>query len=402
VGGAVASSPAVLGDMVYVTNGLSVSETGSASHYGAASATVHALDSVTGARRWRVFTGRGVESSPAVAPGALYGGSGDGVYFGANDGSVYALDARTGAQVWAYQTSDRPPPPPGELEHLEQYALGYFIRSSPAVAGGNVYIGGPHARILALDAAAGSLLWTWQTNAERLPGRSGTRPLDGDQTFPVMITSSPAVADGTVYVAGADSHAYALDAASGEPRWSRWVGGRGSSPAVAGGTVYIGGAQAVYALDAASGQPWWEHHPADGTYFAGHAPAVADGTVYIAGRNYSRKDGVLLALDAATGAVRWQLRRPRGRNDTSLAVAGQSVYVACRGSAWAGAYLLALDAATGAPRWRRRLSSPITLTSSPVIAGGVVYAGSSGGYLYAFDAATGTSPRWPARRGRRA
>jgi outer membrane protein assembly factor BamB len=395
VGGAVNSSPAVLGDVVYVTNSLGVSETSAASHYPAASATVHALDAVTGVRRWQAGLGRGVESSPAAASGMLHGGSGDGVYFGGDDGKVHALDARTGAQVWAYQTGDQPHRPQGRVRP------GTFI-SSPAVAGGTVYIGGPDACILALNAAAGSLLWTCQTNAERLPGKPGSRPLAGDQRFPVMVTSSPAVIDGTVYVAGADLHAYALDAASGVPRWSRWVGGSGSSPAVAAGAVYIGGLGAVYALEAASGQPLWEHRRADEMSFSGHAPAVAGGTVYVAGHNYRRKDGVLLALDTETGAVRWQRHRPRGTHDTSPAVAGQSVYVACRGPARAGAYLLALDAATGAPRWRRRLRSPITLMSSPVIAGGVVYVGGSGGYLYALDAATGASPRWLAPWGRRA
>jgi outer membrane protein assembly factor BamB len=356
---------------------------------------VHALDAVTGVKRWQAQPGRGgVESSPAVASGTLHGGSGDGIYFGGNDGHVYALDARTGAQVWAYQTGDQPDRPQGRVWP------GPFITSSPGVAGGTVYIGGPDARILALDAAAGRLLWTCQTNAERVPGMPGSRPLAGDHRVPVMVTSSPAVIDGTVYVAGADLHAYALDAASGVPRWSRWVGGSGSSPAVAAGVVYIGGLLAVYALEAASGQPLWESPRADGLNFSGHAPAVAGGTVYAAGHNYRRKDGVLLALDTATGAVRWQWRRPRGTKDTSPAVSGQLVYVACCRPARASAYLLALDAATGVQRWRRRLRSRVM--SSPVIAGGVVYVGGSGGYLYALDAATGASPRWLAPWGRRA
>ena len=42
--------------------------------------------------------------------------------------------------------------------------------------------------------------------------------------------SSPAVADGTVFIGSRDNHVYALDAASGDLRW-RFAGGRAGRPA---------------------------------------------------------------------------------------------------------------------------------------------------------------------------
>ena len=61
--------------------------------------------------------------------------------------------------------------------------------------------------------------------------------------------------DGTVYIASG-TKVYALDAASGTPRWTHTTGGHVfSSPAVVDGTVYIGSNDnKVYALDAATGR----------------------------------------------------------------------------------------------------------------------------------------------------
>lgn len=381
-GGAVRSSPTVVDGVVYLTNDCGVSETSSATHYPPASATVHALDALTGAPRWRARPVSGSESSPAVVPDVLDGGSRTGVFFGGDDGNVYALDAYTGAQVWAYQTDEWSDPPYGRT------GLGCFIKSSPAVAGGTVYIGGPDARLLALAADSGEPRWAFQTNEEIFAGKPHTRPLGRDRRSYVMVGSSPAVVEGTVYLCGADFHAYALDATTGSPRWSRRVGST-ASPAVTDGTMYVGGSDAVHALDAGSGEPRWEH-PDDRFFFSRNTPAVAGGIVYVAG--YGREEGVLLALDAATGSVHWRRRTRRGMLPTSPAVARGLLYVAGRGPRWAGAFLVALDAATGKVHWRRRLNSPITLTCAPVVAGGVVYAGGTAGHLYAFDAATG-APR---------
>ncbi|OEJ36542.1 PQQ-binding-like beta-propeller repeat protein [Streptomyces agglomeratus] len=62
--------------------------------------------------------------------------------------------------------------------------------------------------------------------------------------------------DGTVYIGSNDMKVYALDAATGTPRWTHTTGGAVcSSPAVVDGIVYIGSYdKKVYALDAATGQ----------------------------------------------------------------------------------------------------------------------------------------------------
>ncbi|MFI8930724.1 PQQ-binding-like beta-propeller repeat protein [Streptomyces sp. NPDC053474] len=53
--------------------------------------------------------------------------------------------------------------------------------------------------------------------------------------------SSPAVAGGVVYVGSDDDNLYAVDAATGKKRWTFPTGHSvGSSPAVADGVVYFG------------------------------------------------------------------------------------------------------------------------------------------------------------------
>jgi hypothetical protein len=65
-----------------------------------------------------------------------------------------------------------------------------------------------------------------------------------------QVRSSPAVVDGTVYVASDDNSVYALDAGTGRVRWQYETdGGVWSSPAVVDGTVYVGSRDnSVYAL----------------------------------------------------------------------------------------------------------------------------------------------------------
>jgi hypothetical protein len=94
------------------------------------------------------------------------------------------------------------------------------------------------------------------------------------------VYSSPAVANGMVYVGSDDGNVYALDSATGTEQWSLATGfGVVSCPAVASGVVYVGSADGnVYALDAATGVKSWLFATGSLVF---SSPAVASGVVYV-------------------------------------------------------------------------------------------------------------------------
>ena len=54
------------------------------------------------------------------------------------------------------------------------------------------------------------------------------------------VDSSPAVADGVVYVGSYDGHLYAIDLLTGQGKWEFEAEDRVSSPTLADGVVYVG------------------------------------------------------------------------------------------------------------------------------------------------------------------
>ncbi len=76
------------------------------------------------------------------------------------------------------------------------------------------------------------------------------------------VVSSPAVANGVVYVGSSDQNVYALNASTGALLWKYTTGGQidHSSPAVTNGVVYVGSFDGnVYALNASTGALLWKY-----------------------------------------------------------------------------------------------------------------------------------------------
>jgi outer membrane protein assembly factor BamB len=259
------------------------------------------------------------------------------VYVGSDDNKVYAVNASTGENVWNYTTG-------GE------------VHSSPAVADGVVYVGSEDNKVYALDAGTGSKFWDFTTGGE--------------------VHSSPAVADGVVYFGSDDGRVYALDAVRGTALWNFTTGDSvESSPAVVSGVVYVGSANnKVYALDAATGAEHWNY--TTGGAIIHSSPAVANGTVYI-----GSYDNRVYALDAATGTRLWRYSTDDTVESTP-AVAGDTVYVGSDDD-----YVYALNATSGEARWYYPTGGYVT--SSPAVANGNVYIGSQDSKVYALNAGTG-------------
>lgn len=143
------------------------------------------------------------------------------------------------------------------------------------------------------------------------------------------IGAAPVTAGGLVFLAGSDGVVRAIDAATGECRWTSYTGGRiYYPPSVDRGRLFVGsGDGRVYAMEAATGRKLWTFRAAPherkialygrlmSTWpVAGGVLAQGD-TVYAAAGIVSWDGTHVYALDAKTGKIRWQ-------NNTSGRLAG--------------------------------------------------------------------------------
>ena len=119
----------------------------------------------------------------------------------------------------------------------------------------------------------------------------------------------------------------------------------------------------------------WSFQAKDGV---GSSAAIADGTVYV-----GSMDGVLHAIDVATGKERWQYRAAGPIEESSPAVSAGLVFVGDTSGA-----VHAVDAQTGRGRWTFKTEAEIRSSPNPV--GDKVYIGSYDEHLYCLQAATGS------------
>ena len=284
------------------------------------------------------------------------------------------------------------PVPSADERFLWRYRASSLVLGSPVVADGVVYVTAEDNRLYAVDAAAGKLVWRIELEGNRWLTASGgvVYVSSGDHLYAIaadsgdirwkyftgrIYDSTPAVAQGFVYVGSWNGSLHAVDAATGDIVWQfDTESGIRSSPAVSEGVVYVlatGGT--LYALDAATGGLRWEHQLEGRGHY--QSPAVANGVVYLGGGQH------LYAVNAATGGLVWRADQ-RVMSDSRLAIAGEIIYLNTRSG------VAAVDTGTGDLLWE--YSTDIRATS-PTVEDGVVYLGSWNKRLHAVDAATGKS-----------
>ena len=153
-----------------------------------------------------------------------------------------------------------------------------------------------------------------------LPGAGACSPLCGVQGYG-FLSANPIVTQGAVYIQDLDSNVYALALTSGNLKWEYQVnvpeksGPGPNGVAVVDGVVYGVTPTSAFALSATSGQKIWADTnllgTGQGTF--GIQPQVADGRVYLASQYGSGPGGgILLALQASTGAVLWKFNTAVG------------------------------------------------------------------------------------------
>ena len=317
-------------------------------------------------RLWTMKARYYVEFPPSVAYGK--------VFVAQLKGNVYAVNSRTGRVVWrrsfgpyctfasptvsrgiVYQTFLPAPCDYGPRDHpgftaalrasdgriLWEY-FGPPSESATLLHRGTLYFGSWDHHLYALDVRGRKPRLRWRFEADE------------------ELNSSPAYADGTIYIGSDGGYVYAVDAGTGKLRWRAAAFGRFgrreyfyATPAIEYGRVYIGNTDGtVYAFGAKTGHLLWTQHA--GTYVY-TAAAVWRRTVYV-----GSYDGNVYALDAATGDIRWTRGLGASIHGAPTVLDGLIYFSTCgtcghRGSRYAkmgpqGTF--ALNARTGRIVWR--------------------------------------------------
>ena len=264
------------------------------------------------------------------------------VYFGSGDGNVYALDTGSGEAKWKFKTGD-------------------VVHASPAYSDGLIFFGSWDSYFYAVDAVTGKERWRFHGGEDALVHNQ------------VGFQSSPSVVNGVVYTGCRDSNVYALDAATGKEKWRfnnemSWVN---SSPAVAQGKVLFATSDSslYHAVDVTTGKSVYRQQS---KAYIFSSPAVAGDVVLIGVLN-----GTLEARDLNTGALLWEYQVEKSKQNKGWLLTSERKFNTplLFYSTWREAPIVATE---------RQLSVG-SIFSSPLVVNGVVYFGSTDGYLYALE-----------------
>ncbi len=348
------SSPVVVGGRVYILT----------------MDGMFALDEATGSILWSNLQISGL-STPAFYNGTLL--------VDGSDGRVHLVSAGTGTEIWNVTLVSNP-----------SFS---GITSSPKLLFDTAYLGtfnesGGPGEVVALGAVNGTILWR--------------------HTVPASVSfSSPAVAQGTVYVGIIGRYntttqvtydppygVIALNATTGAERWFAAAPDApvAASPVFAAGSLYVPAKNGyLYALDASTGGLRWQKAVEAGV----SSPAYHDGILYLAGGMSSfGGTGKVTALNATTGTTVWSFT-PNGVVQSSVTYAAGFVVFATNA---ANGTIYVLDAQKGGLDWTYTPSPAQYIFGSPVVADGMVFAVSDNGHVYAFTTAGPTPPAgsvWP-------
>jgi outer membrane protein assembly factor BamB len=254
------------------------------------------------------------------------------------------------------------PPAAGEVQPVWEFTCEGEIRSSPAVADGVVYVGSYDHNLYAVDARQGRFIWKYAAED--------------------VISSSPCPWKELVFVGSDDRLIYALNRETGRIVWSAPTRGRViSSPRVAHGHVFVGSDDhCMYNLEARTGRLVWKYQTDS---YVRSSPAVSEEYVY-----FGSDDTNVYAVEIRSNRLKWRYRTHRQVISSPLLYEGLLFF----GSVDRTFY--AVDAKAGWGVWQHRVMKSIF--SSPAISEslGLVYFGSTDRCVYAIDYSRGPPPVW--------
>lgn len=272
---------------------------------------------------------------------------------------VISFDRTTGKERWRKTAAEKVP-------HEGHHQTHSYAAGSPTTDGKRLYVSFGSFGIFAYD-LTGQLLWS------RDFGRMSTRLGWGEAVTPVVHGDTVLLN----WDQEAESKLYALNVATGEPKWevkrdekTSW-----NAPCVAehnGITqVILNGTNRIRSYDLKDGKPIWEC----GGMSANAIPSVlAEGGILYAMSGYQKFAAVAVPLDSKgdvtdSKTIRWRYGKGTPYVPSPLQLDGRLYFTTANTSV-----LTILDAKTGKPILAdERLPSLTTLYASPMAAAGRIY-----------------------------
>ena len=288
---------------------------------------------------------------------------------------MYGLDATRARSI---ELSLRPP-----YRTVWRYGAGSLVEFPPAIGYGRLYFSTNAGRFAAISEKTGKR--AWKLDLHRCVAASpAIGPHAHGTVYAVFLNRPPCNASSGGH--GTDGLVVALSAGRGKIHWQKTIGPSESSPLLVGDKLYVGDWNGdVWAFDANSGRLLWRRHV--GGAVKG-AIASRGGLLYV-----GSYDGYVYCL-SPTGKTVWRSSgQPRlyghGRFYSTPALAYGRVYIGSTDGK-----LYSFGATSGRLIWSHSTGGYVY--ASPAVWNDTVLAGSYSGRFFALDAATGVE-RWSFR-----
>jgi eukaryotic-like serine/threonine-protein kinase len=237
---------------------------------------LNAINATDGKKLWAFKANGEIKSSPVVV--------GDRVLIGSYDENLYCLSAHNGSLIWKFKTNGPVHSTPGIAEGMAFIAgcdelfrairisdgkevfnvsSGAYTGASPALRGGFAFYGTFDNEVLGVNLAGRKVGWRYEHPERKFPFYSSAAvtsarivvggrdklvhglTLQGKAAWTfatrARVESSPAIADGRVFVGSNDGRFYVLSLSNGAKLWEFDAGAPlSASPAIANGRIVIG------------------------------------------------------------------------------------------------------------------------------------------------------------------
>ncbi|MYL57154.1 PQQ-binding-like beta-propeller repeat protein [Virgibacillus halodenitrificans] len=304
-----------------------------------------------------------VRATPVVVGNSLFIGN-------HNSGDLFAFNVKTGEELWQNKA-------PNWIHSEMIYQDGkVFVGFGNRFFQDNGIRGTEESGVLALDAESGEIIWKYNTDGEVMP--------------------TPALYEGSLYIATGDRNLYKLNPNSGELLHKAEIGSTASmsSPNITEGMLFVGGSgpkpYTFSAYDLTSDEFKWQTEFPD--VFAGLddvPPAVSKNLVVTTALvgNSDNPEHKMYAMNVDTGDIVWEASLGVGEFVKNNKSGAPMIY---EGKVFVGSPITktfyAYDLESGKMIWKFKNE---VMKAPPVAQDGIVYFSNTKGYVYALDVETG-------------